>query len=180
MKAFACLLVAMAIGSIAFAQTSASYKLTEFALNSGGDPSNATSAGSASFRIRLDAIGDAVVATGLSSASHRMDGGFVGDYVPPGEVKNDRFTTKTTLVWDAEKSVGTYDVYRALLSSLAGLGYGACLQSGLTNESVTDAAIPAAGQGYFYLTTARNRLGEIGTKGQASSGLERGNAAPCP
>src|SRR6185503_7363715 len=77
MKAFACLLVAMAIGSIAFAQTSASYKLTEFALNSGGDPSNATSAGSASFRIRLDAIGDAVVATGLSSASHRMDGGFV-------------------------------------------------------------------------------------------------------
>jgi hypothetical protein len=180
MRAAACLLVVTAMSSIALAQTSASYKLTEFALNSGGDPLNATFAGSASYRIRLDAVGDAVVGTGLTSASHRMDGGFVGDYAPPGEVKNDRFTTKTTLVWDPEKSVGTYDVYRALLSSLSGLGYGSCLQSGLANESATDATIPAAGQGYFYLTTARNRLGEIGTKGRASSGLERANAAPCP
>jgi hypothetical protein len=95
-------------------------------------------------------------------------------------VRNDRFTDKTTLVWDSEKSVGTYDVYRALLSALSGLGYGTCLQNGLTTESATDGTSPAPGQGYFYLTTARNRLGEIGTKGLASSGIERANAAPCP
>ena len=39
-------------------------------------------------------------------------------YPPPGEVRNGRFATKTTLVWDAEKSVGSYN--RSLpLSSLS-------------------------------------------------------------
>jgi hypothetical protein len=174
------LLVIVTLGGTATAQTSASYKLTEFTFNNGGDPSNGAFAGSASYRIRLDAVGDAVTAAALSSASHRMDGGFVGDYPPPGEVRNDRFTSKTTLVWDPEGSTGTYDVYRALLSSLPGLAFGTCWQNGLTVESATDATSPGAGQGFFYLTTARNRLGEIGTKGAASSGIERANAAPCP
>jgi hypothetical protein len=66
------------------------------------------------------------------------------------------------------------------VSSLPALGYGACLQSGLAGESATDAAPPSAGQGYFYLVTARNTLGEIGTKGYAKSGVERANLAPCP
>jgi hypothetical protein len=175
-----CLLAVAALGGFAQAQTSASYKLTEFTFNNGGDPQNGSSAASASHKIRLDAIGDAVTATALSSASHHMDGGFVPDYPPPGEVKGHLFSSKTTLTWSPEKSVGSYDVYRASISSLSGLGYGVCLQNGLAAESATDASTPSAGQGYFYLVTARNLLGEIGTKGSASSGIERANAAPCP
>jgi hypothetical protein len=175
-----CVLLVLTMSRVAMAQTSANYKLTEFTFNDGGDPGNGAFAGSASYKIRLDAIGDAVTATALSSASQHMDAGFVGDYPPPQEVRNDRFTDKTTLAWDPEKSIGTYDVYRALLSTLSGLGYGTCLQNGLTTESAMDVTSPSAGQGYFYLTTARNRLGEIGTKGFATSGIERANAAPCP
>jgi len=174
------LLVAFAMSGAAIAQTSTSYKLTESTFNNGGDPRNGAFAASASYRVRLDAIGDAVLAAGLSSASQRMDGGFVSRYPPPGEVKGHLFSNKTTLTWSAEPSVGTYDVYRALLSSLSGLAFGTCLQNGLTAETATDPSTPSAGQGYFYLITARNRLGEIGTKGYASTGLERANAAPCP
>lgn len=174
------LAIALATSGVAMAQTSASYKLTEFTLNCGGDPSNGSSAASASYRIRLDAIGDAAAATSLSSPSHRMDAGFVSDYPPPGEVTGELFTNKSTLTWSPEKSIGTYDVYRASVTSLPGLGYGTCLQTGLAVESATDATSPSAGQGMFYLVTARNRLGEIGTKGYASTGIERANAAPCP
>ncbi len=168
-----------AIGTAAMAQTSASYKLVEFTLNNGGDPANGTSAASASYRITLDAIGDTVVATGLASASHGMDGGFVSAYPPPGEVHGDRWTSKTTMAWDPEKSVGVYEVYRDLLATLPG-SFGACFQSSLTAETATDAATPAAGTAWFYLVTARNELGEEGTKGVRSSGVERPNPSPCP
>ena len=171
----------LALPATTLAQTSASYKLQEYTFNNGGDPAKGSFASSASYRIKLDAIGDAIVSgSAMTSASNRMEGGFVDDYPPPGEVKGDLFTNKTTLTWSPEKSVGTYDVYRAVLSTLPGLAYGACLQNGLTTETATDATTPSAGQGYFYLITARNRLGEIGTKGYASSGTERVNAAPCP
>jgi hypothetical protein len=180
MKPIVWLLAVFGMSGAAFTQTSTSYKLTEFTFNNGGDPTNGSSASSASHWIKLDAIGDAAAATGLSSASHHMDGGFVDVYPPPGEVKGNLFTDKTMLTWSPEKSVGTYDVYRASISSLPGLAYGTCLESGLSTESATDATIPSAGQGYFYLITARNRLGEIGTKGCATSGAERANAAPCP
>ena len=170
----------LALPVTARAQTSASYKLQEYAFNNGGVPANGSFASSTSYRIKLEAIGDAVATTGLSSVSNHMDGGFVGDYPPPGEVKGDVFTNKTTLAWSPEKSIGTYDVYRASISTLPGLTYGACLQSGITTETATDTVTPTVGQGYFYLITARNRLGEIGTKGFATSGTERANAAPCP
>jgi hypothetical protein len=168
-----------AMSTVAMAQTSASYKLTEFTLNGGGRPANGASATSASYRIKLDAIGDAAVATGLSSASHHMDDGFVSLYPPPGEVRNERWTGKTILSWDPEGSVGTYEVYRDLLSSLPG-SFGVCLQSPLTAETATDAASPASGTAWLYLVTARNRLGEEGTKGFRSNGIERPNASPCP
>jgi len=174
------LLVALTIGGAAIAQSSASYKLTEFTFNNGGDPRDGSSATSANYTIRLDAIGDTAVAAALSSASHHAAGGFVSDYPPPGEVTGHLFASKTTLTWSPEKSVGSYDVYRAAISSLSGLGFGTCLQSGLTAETATDVTTPSAGQGYFYLVTARNLLGEIGTKGYATSGIERANAAPCP
>ncbi len=163
----------------AMAQTSASYRLTEFTFNNGGDPQNGSFALSASYRIRLDAIGDAVAAIALSSASNHTSAGLVADNPPPGEVKNQRWTSKTTFIWDPEKSIGSYAAYRATLGSLPG-NYGACLMSPIASESWTDSSVPAPGTGYFYLVTARNRLGEEGTKGFASSGIERPNPAPCP
>ena len=42
------------------------------------------------------------------------------------------------------------------------------------------AAPVPAGNGYFYLVTARNRLWEEGTKGSSSAGAQRANPAPCP
>jgi hypothetical protein len=175
----ASILLAVLSTGAALAQTSASYKLQEYTFNNGGDPWSGSFAASASHRIRLDAIGDAVAMTGLSSASHRMDNGFVGDYPPPGEVHNNRWTDKTTLIWDPEKSIGSYDVYRDTISALPGT-FGACFQSPLPNESAVDATNPAVGTGWFYLVTAKNLLGEEGTKGFRSSGVERPNTAPCP
>jgi hypothetical protein len=172
-------IVLSATGTIVLAQTSASYKLTESTLNDGGRPANGSIASSASYRIRLDAVGSAVGMTGLSSASQHMDGGFVADYPPPGEVSNERWTSKTALSWDPEKSVGAYEVYRDLLSALPG-SFGTCFQSALSSEAATDAANPAVGTAWFYLVTARNRLGEEGTLGFRSSGAERSNTSPCP
>lgn len=179
LRRFAVAIALVAVPTIAAAQTSASYKLQEFTFNDGGRPADGSVASSASFRIKLDAIGDAVTQAGLSSASHRMDGGFVSDYPPPGEIRNARWTSKTAISWDPDKTVGVYEVYRDLLSTLPG-NFGACFQSALTAETAADAASPAAGTAWFYIVTARNRLGEEGTKGFRTGGAERTNPAPCP
>lgn len=165
---------------LGFAQTSASYKLTEHAFNAGGHPQDGTVLSSSSYRVRLDAIGDGVLGNALSSASFRMDGGFVGCYPPPGEVEGLRFADLETLVWDPDKSVGHYNLYRDDLDALDGLGFGACLTYDIDGESTTDADTPPAGDGYFYLVTAENRLAEEGTKGVWGGGATRANDAPCP
>jgi hypothetical protein len=84
-----------------------------------------------------------------------------------------------TLSWDPERSVGDYDVYRDLLSSLPG-NFGACLEHDVPAQTAVDVGIPGVGTGYFYLVTAENRLDEEGTKGFRSNGSERLNPAPCP
>ena len=85
-------------------QQSASYRLAEHVLNSGGRPLQGATAASASFHVSLDALGEDVNAAGLSSASFSMDGGFTVAYPPPGEVSGLLFPNKQTLVWDPEKS----------------------------------------------------------------------------
>lgn len=160
------------------AQTSASYTLEEWAFNAGGRPLNGV-ASSPSFKISLDAIGDPAVKTGLASASFRMDSAFVSFYPPPGEAEGLRFQTRTQLVWEPEKSVGVYNLYRALVSSLPG-NFGDCFLASITEETWTDPGNPGAGNGWLYLVTAENRLAEEGTKGFQSSGVERLNPAPCP
>lgn len=162
------------------AQTSASYTVTEHTFNAGGHPVDGITMTSPSFRVSLDAIGDAVRGRALSSASYHLGGGFIGAYPPPGEVRHLRLTDHETLVWHAEGSVGTYHLYRDLLSSLSGLGYGSCAQYDLLTTTAIDSDVPAVDDGYFYLVTAENRLGEEGTKGWDSSGAERPNPAPCP
>ncbi|HKQ97667.1 MAG TPA: hypothetical protein VJV75_07325 [Candidatus Polarisedimenticolia bacterium] len=172
--------VALAVPTHAFAQASASYRLTEFTANSGGDPSQGAFASSASHRITLDAVGDGALGSGLASATQHIDGGFVPLNPPPGEVTGFLFTDGQTLIWSPERSVGRYEVYRAPVSTLAGGGTGACFVTDVSGETTTDASIPGVGTGYFYLVTARNRLGEEGTKGFRSNGVERANPLPCP
>ena len=165
-----------ALAALAFvlAQSSASYRLSENVLNAGGPPAQG-----ASYRVSLHAIGDAVAGTGLSSASYRLDAGFVPLNPPPGEVLGLRWTGKTDLAWNPEKSTGTYNAYKDTLTTFPG-NYGACFATDVASEGTTDAASPASGTGWFYLVTAENRLGEEGTKGNRSSGVERPNPAPCP
>ncbi|MBP7149081.1 MAG: hypothetical protein KBD01_16250 [Acidobacteria bacterium] len=160
------------------AQTSSSYRLSEQVLNAGGRPANGAVATSSSYALRLEAIGEAVLGSGPASFSYRLDGGFVSAYPPPREVSELRFDGPTTLVWHPENSVGAYELYRAGLETLPG-GYGSCLQRGLTIATATETAVPAPGHGFFYLVTARNRLGEEGTKGSRSDGTPRPNPNPC-
>lgn len=164
----------LAAFALVLAQSSASHRLTESVLNAGGPAAQA-----AAYRVSLHAIGDSVVGAGLASASYRLDAGFVPLNPPPGEVGAVRWTTKIDLGWKPEKSVGTYRAYKDTLSTLPG-NYGACFATNLASEVATDAASPAVGSGWFYLVTAVNRLGEEGTKGSPSNGVQRGNPAPCP
>lgn len=172
------LLVAVAALPCA-AQTSPSFKLTEAAFNNGGDPNQGVEPTSPHFHVGLDAIGDGVAAIGLASASFRSDAGFVVNYPPPGEVGGLQFPSKTSLNWGDERSVGVYELYRDTLANLA-TTFGTCYQAALASPSWTEIASPPSGTGWFYIATARNRLGEEGTKGYRTGGVERTNAAPCP
>ena len=118
---------------------------------------------------------------GLSSASYSMGGGFGEAYPPPGEVANLAFLSDDqTLEWDPEKSAGIYNLYRDLLSGLSG-DPGQCHESSIASATTTDTDVPvSAGDGFFYLVTVENRLGEEGTKGFDSGAGERGNSSPCP
>jgi hypothetical protein len=161
------------------AQTSASFKLTEATINNGGNPTQGSTLTSSHFHIKLDAIGDGVVGAGLASASFHSDAGFVADYPPPGEVAGLRFASKTSLLWNDERSVGTYDLYRDLLTNIPG-AYGTCYQSALPSASWTESPNPPTNSGWFYLVAAENRLRDEGTKGFVSGGTERSNTAACP
>jgi hypothetical protein len=160
------------------AQSSASYKLNGTSFNNGGDPKNGLTLMSSHFHVTLDAIGDGLVRAALSSASFHADAGFVDVYRPVGEVSGLRFTNATTLLWNPDPAGARYEVYRGAISSLPGT-FGTCFATG-PMANATDASIPAAGTGLFYLVTARNLLGEEGPKGKTSNGTVRGNPTPCP
>jgi len=177
-RIFAALLL-VALGGHASAQTSASFKLTEQAVNAGGHPPDASRPASASFRISLGAIGDTAGRNALSSASYRGDGGFVVRYTPPGEVQGVRFLDKVNLTWNNEPSIGSYNLYRNTLASLPG-NFGSCYQTALVGAAFSENDAPAQGSGWHYLVTAENRLREEGTKGHTSTGAVRNNLAPCP
>jgi hypothetical protein len=172
-------LLAMFALTPALAQSSASYKLEEHVLNAGGHPHNGTTMASASYRVTLDSIGESVVGVGMSSASFGMDSGFDTAFRPPGETHGMWFSDHDTMHWDAERSASAYNVYRDLMSSLDALGYGNCFAPGVTGTTGTDTGTPPASDGWFYLVTAENRLGEEGTKGWDSTPTER-QGTVCP
>lgn len=160
----------------ALGQSSVSYTISDRTMNAGGHPADGaviSSGGPVGYRVTLDAIGDTVVVRGLQGGPYVMDASFAGCYPPPGEVSGMWFNDDDNMEWHAEKSAGVYNVYRDLVSSLSGLGYGQCFDPGVTATTDSDTGMPAAGEGWFYLITAENRLGEEGTKGWRSGGAER-------
>lgn len=162
------------------AQQSAGYDMRERLLNAGGHPAAGATMASAGFRVTLDAIGGLTAMPAIASATFQLNGGFVSGYPPPSEVTNVRFGPDgVSLGWDLDPAAGTYQVYRDALAALQGGGTGVCSQPNLAAPQTTDPQVPASG-GWFYLVTSRNRLGEEGTKGFASSGVERLNTLPCP
>ena len=173
-------LAALLLGVPAFAQQSASFKLEEHTFNAGGHPSDGVVLASASYKITLDAIGDSVAGRILASASYHMDGSFVMGYPPPGEVHGLYLTDSQTLVWQPEKSIGVYNLYRGLVDDLDGTVYGFCEEPDIALHTTTDSDPVPVGNGYFYLVTAENRLDEEGTLGTRSTGAERPNTGACP
>jgi len=159
-----------------FSQSSSNYQNKEYVFNCGSNPAPVLS--SSNYKITLSSICDGIFQTGLSSSNYKIDSGFIASFPPPEEVLNLRFTSKTNFLWDPEKSVGVYNVYRGNLSSLPS-SYGTCFGTVSTN-SATDTSTPPTGQGYFYLVTAENRIGEEGTMGFQSNGTRRTNGSPCP
>ena len=176
-------LAGLVLTSVALAQTSTSFTLEEYALNSGGTPSQGADLTSASFSITLASIGDGVVASGLASSSFGMEVGFDAAYPPPGEVAAACgagepclvFTDSETLIWPAERSAGVYNLYR----DDTGDGFGDCEEQDIAGTTTTDSSTPTAGNAFFYLVTVENRLAEKGTKGFQSNLTERLGAV-CP
>jgi len=162
------------------AQQSTSYKLTEHTFNAGGNPADGVVLTSTSYKVTLDAIGDSVAGRGLASASYQMDGSFVMGYPPPGEVHDLSFTDFQTLLWQHEKSIGVYNLYRGLVDTLDGAVYGFCEEPDIASNTTTDGDPVPVGNGYFYLVAAENRLDEEGTLGTRSMGTERPNTGACP
>lgn len=167
-------------GGLALAQQSSSHRLDEHTFNAGGHPQGGAVLTSASFRLTLGAIGDGLVVADAASKSFAVDAGFVAAYPPPGDLRNVLFTDATTLVWDPDRSAGTYNLYQGLITRPFDPEYGLCQTAGLPDAMTGVPAIPAVGEALFVLPTVENRLGEEGTKGSDSSGSERANASPCP
>jgi hypothetical protein len=163
------------------AQQSANFKLSQRVQNHGGTPLAATGGAlsSSSFRVKLSSIGEGLSNAVVSSGSFRVDSGHVPSLLPPGEAVGVRFTAPDTLVWNAHLSAGSYNLYRGLHDSLAGLGFGDCEQTQLPSSTATDTDVLSSGDTFFYLVTVANRLGEEGGKGNQSSGAPRQGTA-CP
>ena len=162
----------------ATAQSSASYRLEEMSLNSGGHPDAGVILTSSNFRITQDTVGESLARVYLEGATLRLEGGFLSLNPPPVEVTNLQFSDETNLVWDPQ-TAAEYEVYRGAVSSLPGT-FGACFANAVLDESTNDATVPPSGGGYFYLVTARNGLLEESPKGYGSDGTQEGNPAPCP
>jgi hypothetical protein len=174
-----CALVLALLAPPAFAQQSPNYKVENGTINDGGHPEQSAVLAGATYRVSLDAIGNLTSSPSLGSASFHLANGFVQLYTPPGEVLNQRFTSNANMTWDPEQSVGVYEVYRGTIGSLPG-GYGTCYMASLAGTFASDAGSPPLNQGWFYLVTAKNGLGEEGTKGYDSANVMRANPSPCP
>jgi hypothetical protein len=172
--------ILLAVPAAVFAQSSASYKVEEKALNEGGRPAQAVISASASYQISLDSIGDPIAGLTMTGPSFHLGSGLAAAESPPGEVTGLRLLAdQQTLVWSPERASTVYNVYSGPLSSLPG-GFGTCAFARVAGTSAIDPAVPGMGTGSFYLVTGVNGLREEGTKGRTSAGTVRNNPSPCP
>jgi len=172
------LAIAALSASPAAAQQSASYQVSGHSFGAGG--SAAMPLTSPSYGVSLGSLGGSGAASTMTSPSYSAAGGFAASYPPAQEVHGLRFAGATLLTWLPEPSGGIYNLYRDLISAVTGGGYGLCDQQNLADEQATDADLPPSGDGYFYLVTAENLLGQEGIKGRDSGGFVRPNPSPCP
>jgi hypothetical protein len=154
---------------------SASFRLDDGRVGAGGRPAGGTMATSPSFRISVEALGEPI----LAPPGHRAGAGFLVRYLPPTEVTGLAFASPVELTWAASPRAIEYDLYREALSKVAG-GQSRCFASGIAETSLMDADAPGPGEGFFYLVTGRNRLGEPGTHGTGTDGQARTAAPACP
>ena len=103
-----------------------------------------------------------------------------------GEVTGLRFVDAQGLEWDPRPEAVSYNLYRGDLGSLidtdsdgAAESYGVCFASGLASAGASDASVPDAEQGFFYLASGILSSGE-GTLGRSSTLAPRPNLQPCP
>ena len=95
-----------------------------------------------------------------------------------------RFRSGTLLEWNSavlgSGSGARYDVMRGTLAQLPpGPGSGeTCLANDASGTTLTDAAAPAVGTGFYYLVRTSNACG-TGTFGEGSSGSPRSTGV-CP
>jgi S-formylglutathione hydrolase FrmB len=82
--------------------------------------------------------------------------------------------------WENQPTADRYDLARGLLSSL-GVGWGSCLAEDLTESRYEDAAIPPAGDGFFYLVRGEDlACGGTGPWGDSSGSTPREPAGCAP
>jgi cysteine-rich repeat protein len=99
---------------------------------------------------------------------------------PPGSEYPLAFSDVQTLIWQDGSATGSdfFNLYRGDLGEL-GSGNGACFQPTLGTATTTDAELPLLHDGFFYLVSGGNPVGES-PLGRDSSDALRDNSSPCP
>lgn len=84
-------------------------------------------------------------------------------------------TDNTLLSWTTAPSGDSYQISRGALGTWASGDYGSCLAQGLFQTSFSDDAVPAPGEGFFYLVSSQNLDCGLGSLGTTASEVERVN-----
>lgn len=159
-------------------QSSPSYRLTDHVFNQGGHPAGGVHLASAGFRMSLDSVGEGIASPVSSGATLEARSGFGACYAPAAEVGAVRVSSdRVTFFWSPDRAASDYRIYSGTLDELPG-SYGTCRMTGVQGTQAPLPEIPES-SGYFYLITARDLLGEEGTKGTDGNGHPRGSL-PCP
>ncbi len=91
-----------------------------------------------------------------------------------------RFTTKTVFDWSDVGGVGiTYNLYRGTIVT-SWVYNETCIAKNLATSQGTDATVPAAGQAFWYESTAQNGASCVGPLGKNSQQVVRPTAPVCP
>ena len=85
---------------------------------------------------------------------------------------------ETALSWTTASGADAYQVTRGTLSTFVTGDYGSCVAQGLFQTTYSDPAVPAAGQGFFYLVAAQSLDCGLGSIGSTSAETGRVNNDP--